>query len=335
MTLSRALAFLCRCAHGLTLAGLLVLAACGGNVSRVQPFAPTNFASFGDELSVVTGTGTKYSINVFATDSTGTQLATYNCLAAPTWNQVVASSFGFAYAECPNGATTFNAKLMAAEKATVADVVTQVATYRNTVRAFDSKTLVTLMAGVYDIKNAYEAYALVGTANALSTAKSTVAAAGVQLGQLVNDIAAGGAGGRVVYSTVPDIGYSPYAIAKGAAGQQVLHDLTRAFNDAFELTVINDGRYTGLVFPTAETTLRAMALADVTNNTLGLTDVTTPACTVALPNCDTKTLTDSATGTNGNGSTATRLWADDLRPGPAWHAAVGSNADVRARANPF
>jgi hypothetical protein len=340
MTLSRVLACARRCAHGLTLSGLLALAACGGSVSRVEPFVPTHLVSFGDELSVVTASGTKYSINVFATNATtGAQLTTYNCLSAPLWNQVLAASFGFAYSECPNGATTFNAKLMAAEKATVADVVTQVANYRQNVRAFDSKTLVTLMVGMYDIKNAFEAYELAGsTAAALNTAKDQLAASGIRLGLLVNDITAEGRGGRVVYTTVPDIGYSPYAIAKGVASQQVLHDLTRIFNDKFELTVTNDGRYAGLVFPTAETTLRNMADLTITS----LTDVSTPACksTAVLPTCDTKTLTDSVAATDGSGtisdgSTSTRLWADALRPGPAWHAVVGSNANIRARANPF
>ena len=195
----------------------------------------------------------------------------------------------------------FNAKLMAAEKATVADVVTQVANYRQNVRAFDSKTLVTLMVGMYDIKNAFEAYELAGsTAAALNTAKDQLAASAIRLGLLVNDITAEGRGGRVVYTTVPDIGYSPYAIAKGVASQQVLHDLTRIFNDKFELTVTNDGRYAGLVFPTAETTLRNMADLTITS----LTDVSTPACksTAVLPTCDTKTLTDSVAATDGSGT---------------------------------
>jgi hypothetical protein len=49
-------------------------------------------------------------------------------------------------------------------------------------------------------------------------------------------------------------------------------------------------------------------------------------------------LTDStlaADGSTTDGNTTNRLWADDLRPGPNWHAQVGSDAVGRADANPF
>ncbi|MDP9046040.1 MAG: hypothetical protein M3O01_14655, partial [Pseudomonadota bacterium] len=53
-----------------------------------------------------------------------------------------------------------------------------------------------------------------------------------------------------------------------------------------------------------------------------------PACTVALPKCNTNTLVADAVS-------STYLWADDRRLGPSGQASLGSLALTRATNNPF
>jgi phospholipase/lecithinase/hemolysin len=325
-------------------AGLATLASCGGSVSRVSTFHPTRMVSFGDEISAV-GTsatptdGLKYSINFFKVDSAGAAVVpnVTDCSLAPVWNQLLAQSFGFVFAQCnPTGATTFTADFLAAPGAKVADVEAQVATYRG-VKGFDSTVLVTVMAGMKDVTDAYKQFKLdggVGNSAALATATATVKAAGTQLGKLVNAITANGNGGRVIYATMPDLGFSPLAIkeeATKAGSLQVLTDLTTAFNTQLRITVLNDGRYAGLV--AADEVLQTMAKNPVS---FGLSNVTVGGCTAValLPNCDQSTLILAADGVTAT-TPSEHLWADDTRPANNWHSRVGSAADSRARNNPF
>jgi phospholipase/lecithinase/hemolysin len=332
-------------------ASLAVLASCGGSVSRVSTFQPTRMVSFGDEVSAVGTGGTstdglKYSINSFKIDATTGVAAVPNvtdCSLAPVWNQVLAQSFGFVFAQCnPNAvpAASLTADLVAVPGATVADVEVQVATYRTT-KGFDSKVLVTIMAGLADVKSAYTDIYVAGgrSATALALATAQAQSAGIRLGNLVNSITAEGQGGRVIYATTPDLGFSPYAIKEeaapgGAGSRQVLTDLTAAFNSQLRLTVTNDGRYAGLV--AADEVIQVMAKNPVS---FALSNVTLGGCltTATLPNCDQNTL---ITATAADGSTvattpSAHLWADDTHPANNWHGRVGSAADSRARNNPF
>jgi phospholipase/lecithinase/hemolysin len=289
---------------------------------------------------MVASDGRKYSINVFATDAAGVQTTTVNCLAAPLWNQILAARYGFVYAQCnPTGATMLNAEVLATVDATVDAVALQVADYRSR-KGFDDKTLVTVMAGMHDVKKAFEAWVAAGrTQAARDAALAQVKAAGLRLAGLVNQIADKPSNGRVVYSLLADIGYSPYSIAQEqlfAGSQQFLRDLTDAFNDLYRKSVTNDGFTRAEVLGNDE--LKVRALVDVSSNSLGLTDVTHAACTTVAPqtllDCTTKTLTDStvaADGSTTDGNISTRLWADELHPGPNWHGQIGSDAISRAQ----
>ncbi len=333
-------------------AGLAVLAACGGSVSRVSTFQPTRMVSFGDEVSAVGTNGTstdglKYSINFLKLDAvTGLPVTpqVVDCALAPVWNQVLAQSYGFVFAQCnPTAlpAASLTADLVAVPGATVADVEAQVTAYANAAgKGFDSQVLVTIMAGRKDVLDAYDQIKLaggVGNAAAVATANATVSAAGRRLGELVNAITAEGQGGRVIYATTPDLGFSPYAIKEDAVtpgSRQVLTDLTKELNAQLRLTVINDGRYAGLV--AADEVIQVMAKNPAS---FGLANVTLGGClaTAALPTCDQSTL---ITATAADGSTVAttpsqHLWADDTRPANSWHVRVGNAADSRARNNPF
>lgn len=318
-----------------TLAALLV--ACGGNVSRVAPFVPTRFVSFGDELSVLTATGTKYSINALTADTTDAA-GTLDCHLLPIWNQSLASTFGFAFTGCqPTTGTAVAATLAAQLNARVADVQAQVAAYR-TAQGFDSHTLVTVMAGSHDLLDAYQTLYVGGgrSDSAKNAALAAANAAGVALGNLVNQIADEGAGGRVVWATPPNLGYSPFAIAEEAAtpgSQQVIKDLFTAFNKAYRLEVINDGRYVGLV--AADEIIVGMMNKDanVASAVYGVTNQKTAGCTTALPDCTPLTLTDTSGTTAGNPTI--HVWADNLHPGSNWQVRAGTLARSRALNNPF
>jgi phospholipase/lecithinase/hemolysin len=336
-------------------AGLAVLASCGGSVSRVSTFQPTRMVSFGDEVSAVAAgsasstpisaadNGLKYGINFLKVDATTGLPVVPNvidCTLAPLWNQVLAQSFDFVFAQCNPNARPVTADVVATPGATVSDVEAQVAAYR-TAKGFDSKVLVTIMAGLADVKTAYTGTYLAGgrSATARALAIAQVQAAGTRLGNLVNAITADGQGGRVIYATTPDLGYSPYAIKEeaapgGAGSRQMLTDLTKEFNSQLRLTVTNDGRYAGLV--AADEVIQVMAKNP---SSFSLANVTLGGClvTATLPNCDQSTLI-TATATDGSTVATTpsqHLWADDTRPANNWHGRVGSAADSRARNNPF
>jgi phospholipase/lecithinase/hemolysin len=202
--------------------------------------------------------------------------------------------------------------------------------------------LVTIMAGRKDVLDAYAEFKLAGgvtNAAALATATATVSAAGKRLGDLVNAITAEGQGGRVIYATTPDLGYSPFAIKEeatpgGAGSRQVLTDLTKEFNSQLRLTVTNDGRYAGLV--AADEVIQVMAKNPLS---FALANVTLGGClaTVTLPNCNQNTLitTTASDGSSVATTPSQHLWADDTHPANNWHSRVGSAADSRARNNPF
>lgn len=327
----------------LTAGALAALAACGGSVSRVEEFHPTRLVAFGDEMSVIgAGTstaepaGSKYTINAIDTDG---NLA---CSSQPLWIQTVASTFGLVFAECNPYNSTVTAQIRAAVDARVADVVAQ---YDSFIAGdtLTSTSLVTVMAGQHDVLDAYSAYDLGQVTR--DQALAQVAAVGTTLGNLVNRIANGGDGARVLYATIPDVGLSPYALAQKDTQQtdidrqQLLKDLVYKFNEAFRLAVINDGRYVGLVL--GDELLQAMAKYP---STYSLTSTTEAACdatlydsaTLALDStrqvigCTTSTLVEGASG-----SAVTYLWADDRHPSPAWQVRLGSSAASRAQNNPF
>jgi phospholipase/lecithinase/hemolysin len=344
----------------LAVAATLGLAACGGSTSRVENFAPTRMVVFGDELSALGAglasepLGSKYGHN--AVDTTTGALV---CGSSPLWVQSVAASFGLTFAECGGTAGSANAVMKAAYGARVSQVAAQFAAF-NATDVLNPTTLVTVMAGMHDVLDAYSAYDLGSLSRDQALAQASDA--GTTLGNLVNRMANNGAGGRIVYATMPDLGLSPYAIAEKAAHtdidrQQLLTDLSARFNERLRLTVINDGRYVGLV--TADELLQFMAKNP---GTYGFTDWTSAACVTTkvqfdgsadsdlagiysapfntiYPNesderrvigCSNLTLVSGAAASN-----STYLWADGRRPGAAWQAQLGSAAISRARNNPF
>ncbi|MEY8877900.1 MAG: hypothetical protein AB9M60_15420 [Leptothrix sp. (in: b-proteobacteria)] len=333
----------------LTVSATALLSACGGS-TRIDPYVPTRIMSFGDELSVINPDGSQYTVN--ATAGTTTTLGGA-CTVHPIWNLTLATNFGLAFAACqPITIASANGVMAAAAGARVDQVVAQVASARTTTPdAFVPKTLVTLQGGSWDVIDAYNTFIVNQPTPNTAAATQQVHAAALKLAALVNQVADAGRGPRVIFATIPDLGYSPLAFNGNAtlgtcAGasdcRTLLSALSNEFNTTYRLNVIDDGHFAGLV--TFDDRLRSMANLNFRTSVYGLinTDAATQqaACDATvlanLSTCTTDQLIPAAVLATGSAlSAGTYLWAGTTLPGPAWHLQVGTLAVTRARNNPF
>lgn len=304
-----------RLAHWLLLAALASLAACGGG-DRVSQFEPQRIVAFGDEASVITSAGRKYTIN--ALDTAGA----LDCQTNPIWVQYLAQVFGLPFAQCnPTGAAVRSINY-ATVGAKVADAATQIDQHV-AAGGFNSKDLATLLVGGNDLIEQYRLY----PAQSEAAITGVLEARAVALAGQVNRIAA--AGGRVLIATVPDLSLTPFALAERAAHPAsedraaLIKRLVDRFNARLRTSILNDGRVIGLVV--ADELVQLMVRSP---EAFSFANVTSAACTVALPDCTTQTLAAGATS-------AGWLWADALQLSPGGHRQLGSSAEVRARNNPF
>lgn len=290
--------------------------ACGGGTSQQVAYQPQRLIVLGDENSVLTSSGRKYTVNALdASDA-------IDCASNPLWVQTVAASFAFVFPECnPTNSLTPNATMRAAVGAKVDDVKSQIdAQVAN--GGFTNKDLVTVLAGGNDVLALYAQYPARTEEALIADAR----AAGERLAAQVNRVI--GLGPRVLLSTVPDMGLTPYALAQKASNTGVdraalITRLTAALNGRLRVGIVNDGRLIGLVL--GDEAAQVMVIAP---SAFGLTDATTAACTTALPDCTTKTLVQGATATS-------HLWADSTRMGVALQNRIGLLAQQRAVNNPF
>lgn len=307
------------------LAVLAALAGCGGGTEQQVAFFPDRVIAFGDESSALTDAGRKYSINGLPaiTNADGSvTFGDFDCRLQPNWAQSVAAFYGFVVRQCnPGGATDLRALNFAAAGATVDDIKIQVdAQIAN--GGFQSKDLVTLMAGANDIVALYQQY----PNRSVDDLKAEAGDRGRRLAAQVNRIV--GLGPRVLIATVPDLGITPYANAqRNEFGDRanLLSDLTAAFNEQLGVNIELDGRVIGLV--SADVRVQTMAKFPAS---FGLTNVTDAACldTVTLVNCTNATLKQGA-------SAGAWLWADDLHLSYAAHSQIATLALDRATRNPF
>jgi outer membrane lipase/esterase len=308
-----------------------VLGACGGG-EQVDRFQPTRLIAFGDETSVIENVagdaddpngvnGRKYSVN-FKNDAATPR----DCLAFPIWIQTLAISYGLVFPECnPAGVATPSGVIRAQPNANSGDVKTQIDNFL-LASSFNAKDLVTVLAGQHDV---LEQYALVKAGTSTEAqATGVLEQAGTGLAAQVNRIAA--LGGKVLISLVPDMGFTPFAIAEGSANAELLSRLTVRFNSRLRVNLTNDGRMIGLLL-TDE-----LVQGLVKNSTLATKDA---ACTVDVPLCTTLTLATTTTTTMTVLPTSTTvsswLWSDSTHLGVAGHNGLGSLAVSRATGNPF
>ena len=306
------------------LLGAAALASCGGGTQLVR-FAPTRLIAFGDEASVIddvnsNANGRKYTVNAVKTD-----LVTLDCKANPIWIQVLATAYGIVFAQCNPDAVAAPAGIIrAAPLATVAAVTAQIDAQASA--GFNADDLVTVLAGANDILAQYTQYPALSEAQITASVEQAGAALAVQVNRI------GSLGGKVLISTVPDLGLTPYALAEKAAHTEVdraalLTRLTKSFNAKLRLGLINDGRTTGLLF--TDELVQAISKNPVTH---GFSNVVAAVCDpVKAPlvtACTSQTLVTAGSG-------ETWLWADSLQLSPAGHRNLGALAAARARGNPF
>ncbi|XHS78891.1 esterase [Burkholderiaceae bacterium UC74_6] len=301
------------------LAVLLGLSACGGGTSVVQSFAPTRIVTFGDESSYLDPQGRKYSVNGID-PITGLQ----NCSINPIWVQSLASSYGLAYPQCdPNHLAAPQGVMQAVPGSKVSDVAAKVDLYFGN-SYFTSKDLVTVLVGVNDIVEIYNQFPAQSQQALLDEASRR----GKALAAIVNRIAQ--ANGRVIVSTLPDMGDTPFAIAESLAHGDInradfLSSLSTAFNLAMRTELINDGRLIGLVL--LDETVQGIHKF---GTSFGYNNVSEQVC---LPNvgplsCTTATLFPGTTGSDW-------LWATDRLLSNGGHNTLASLAITRAHNNPF
>jgi len=310
---------------------LMALNACGGGTDQITPFAPKRLLVLGDEMSVLTKAapqGRKYSVNALQADNTS-----IDCVALPVWHQIIADTYDFAYEECnPTGQAETTARIYALPGAKVSDLVGQFARAVLVNGNFSNTDLFTVLVGANDVLELYEnVYMRDPTTETYNAVIAELQARGRRLGQFVNDLTRlEVTGPKVIVSTIPLMDLTPYALREAIAHPLVpvsnsLREFSRAFNTAMRVTIVNDGRFIGLV------ELDALINAGAGDPLrYGLVNSVQAVCAVDLPDCD-NTATDLVPG----GNATTWLWASDLWMGPTAHLNLGNFARGRATDNPF
>ena len=309
----------------LTTVGALLLSSCGGSGQSGQSkrFKPTRMIVFGDEASLLStqppGTVTnaaKYTNNGFdqATNST------LDCRENRLWVQYLADEYSLVFAECNPANATATAQMRATAGAKVADLATAVDAFL-AASAPVPTDLITMMVGTNDIVELYTS-----VSSSAITQNAAVAEAarrgelfGVQINRLTNSK---NKQGRVMYSTVPEVGLTPFGVGKSLADQSLLNSLTTSFNNAMRSTVDINGRSNAFL----DTAQRFRNIIDFVRkgksvSSSNVTNVTVAACLdpVNLLTCTNNTLVSGATSTD-------HIWAGNINFSAAGHILIGNDA---------
>ena len=297
-----------------------LMGACGGGTSQFEPFVAQRVFAFGDDASVLRSDGKRYGVNGLNATS-----GLLDCSLEPVWVQFIAGAYGHVFAECNLSTPPLEPKafMRAAAGARVAELAAQVDA-QVAAGGMREHDLALVTAGVNDVLELYAQYPAVSEASLLAEAR----ARGERLAAVVNRLVSLGA--KVIVANLPDMGMSPFARAQALANANsgidraaLISRLTTAFNERLGVSVLLDGRFVGL----AQMDLRSQA-ANRSPLSFGLVDVSTAACTTALPDCSTATLVSGATA-------STFLWADGTRMASGGQAILTGLALERAQRNPF
>lgn len=291
----------------------LALASCGGSTTQIDPFIAKRFIAFGDELSTFTADGRKYTTNGLNSDKTAIDC---NDSDNRLWIQYVAGLYDFGFPECPIGTGEQKALTRATVGAKAADLEMQIDAQIEA-GGFREKDLVTVLIGMYDVKELYERY----PAEPKDALLKAATARGEFIARQVKRLIARGV--PVIVATTPSIGLAPYGLLQGSNNAKLLTDLTSNLNAAVRLNIPNDGRLWGLI---AADEWLSQAVSEPSD--YNLENVTVPACNVALPDCTTNTIIEGA-------NYQTWLWADSLRFGVRAHSGFGQVARDLAERLPF
>lgn len=293
---------------GLALAALAGLSACGGSTRAVENFKPTRVVVLGDELSRLETDGRRHGIN-------GLVDGAVSCASQPLWNQAVATAFGLSL--CPATAQNAASIMLAQVGALAAGLQSQVDAIP-AAQPLGAADLVTVLVGYHDVRSLHNQRGTVGSGALLVQADVAGRTAAAQVCRVLSQ------GARVVVSTVPDLGQSPFGRSQ-ADGGALMTQLTDEFNKGLRLAVSEcrvggepvDGWRWGLLLGD-EKIRQASSLTTLSNTTQAACLDTDPP-----PSCTTATLKAGATASGW-------LWATDTLPGPVWHSLVGASVNSLA-----
>jgi len=270
--------------------------------------------------TMAAGTTQQYTATGIYSDST-----TKDLTAAVKWTSSATS----------RGPAT--AHIFANAGAQVSDIAAQV----DRVGGFIDKDLVTVLAGANDI---FAQYALIKSGSQVegsctsppnptcTGAMGVLHAAGQALAAQVNRIA--DLGGRVLISTVPELGLTPFALSEDAltpGSAAMLTRLTKEFNVGLRLRIVNDGRRIGLLL--IDETVQAVVK---TPASYGLVNVKDAVCIAGLaPTACTSLTLVTAPPLFPPASASNYLWANDRLFSSSGHALLGNLAYSRSSNNPF
>lgn len=307
----------------IVLGSLGLLAACGGG-TRTTTFIPARLLAFGDENSLIVdtkndGNGLKYNVNALNDDLTTA------CAGNPLWTQLLGSQWNLRFPQCDPTSAGATGRILATNGARASDVANQIDTFLS-LDSFHANDLVTMLAGTNDVIELYRQYPATSAADLLVQAR----ARGVNLANQVNRIA--NAGGKVIISTIYDLGYSPFAGIERSTHTDtdramLLSNITAAFNTGLRVGILNDGRKIGLIL--VDELMTTIMRFPTATSFVNLTDpICDPVLATTPTGCNTNTVI-------ANSSVSVWLWADNIHPSPGFQNSMGSLAATRAINNPF
>lgn len=310
----------------------IILAGCGGGGESDLPAKPkfTSQVSFGDSLSdvgsykvtpIIAAGGGQFTINASGTRTNWTEMTAASlglgACAASTGGFGVATSphagcYGYAQggARVSDAAGVGNAGQTSGvfNAAMTVPVLTQIANHlaAMTTNKFSGDELVLVMAGANDIF--YHAELVRASLETPASAVAAVRTAASQLATGVKDQVIANGAKYVVAVNVPDIGKTPFAATLSVDGLGLVNTLVTNFNAQFKADLPDSANVLTVDAFTASSD-------EVANPTkYNLSNVTTPACNIAvLPNnsslfCSSATLIGTAD--------AHFLYADAVHPTP-------------------
>ena len=189
---------------------------------------------------------------------------------------------------------------------------------------FNPKDLVTILVGANDVLELYAQYPAQDAGTLGNAAQARGEALAAQVNRIVD------ANGRIILSTVQDMGLSPFALREKAVHADtdraaLLSELSRRFNAGMRLKIRNDGHYIGLIL--TDELMGTMSRYPTIYSASNSTDAACLASSLP-PVCTDKTLVANATG-------ASHMWASDVLVAPVMHTNMASQAINRASNNPF
>jgi outer membrane lipase/esterase len=301
-------------------AALLALAGCGSGTIESQ-FTPTRMVVFGDALSDMGNTGTRYSVNDNATEM---------------WVKLLALDYNVGLAKSASGGTDYatgNARVVLKPDAAGSNATPTIKEQIDTFlaangNAFATGDIVVIQGGMSDVIVQMQAFRA-GTITS-DQLLANVRQAGRDFATQAKRLTAAGAA-HVVVIGVPDFKATPWAVTIGQ--QSLLSTVSTAFNDAMLADLTNEGEKMlyidiALLFNLMASNPAAYGMtnsADVACNSVD----PGPGIGIGTNQVNSALCTPSTIVTGVNYSSY--MWADPVYPTPSAHSRIADYVFQRVR----